>query len=86
MADVSDGAYDEPLAVDIQRRRAHQQIQRPERLVAQDAALLDVQECRILRDKPFGALDLLVRATPLDIDGERFVICAIADISHEKRL
>jgi nitrogen fixation/metabolism regulation signal transduction histidine kinase len=45
----------------------------------------DVQECRILRDKPFGALDLLVRATPLDIDGERFVICAIADISHEKR-
>ncbi|MBN1360051.1 MAG: PAS domain-containing sensor histidine kinase [Sedimentisphaerales bacterium] len=49
---------------------------------AQDA---DVKECRILQADGGEALDLLVRATPLTLDGEPYTIFAATDISHEKR-
>ena len=45
----------------------------------------DLQECRLLKSKNLEALELLVRTTPLEIEGERFSIMAITDISHEKR-
>jgi signal transduction histidine kinase len=45
----------------------------------------DEQECRIVRRDDSEALDLRVWTTPLDIDGERFTIFALTDISHEKR-
>jgi signal transduction histidine kinase len=45
----------------------------------------DLQECRFLKTDSFEALDLLVRATPLEVEGQRFSIMAITDISHEKR-
>ncbi|MBG3877789.1 GHKL domain-containing protein [Desulfovibrio oxamicus] len=46
-----------------------------------------VDECRITQRKGDDVLayDLKVCATPFDRDGERFVIFAINDISHEKR-
>lgn len=45
---------------------------------------LDVQECRI-DSVEHDALDLRVRTSPLRIGEETFIVCAIADISHEKR-
>jgi len=45
----------------------------------------DARECNILRDYGQDALELLVRATPLDLDGMRFTVVAATDISHEKR-
>ncbi len=45
----------------------------------------DLQECRMLRNDDVEALDLLVRTTPLEIQGQMFTITAIIDISHEKR-
>lgn len=44
-------------------------------------------ECRITsrQGSEIIALDFKVRATPLDVAGERFVVFAIDDISHEKR-
>jgi signal transduction histidine kinase len=45
----------------------------------------DIQECRILSHGGSEALSLLVRATPLDLDGESYIIFAVTDISHEKR-
>jgi nitrogen fixation/metabolism regulation signal transduction histidine kinase len=45
----------------------------------------DVQECRIIQEGSGDALDLLVRTTPLSVHGDHFLICAIKDISHEKR-
>lgn len=42
------------------------------------------QDCRIIRMNG-DALDLRVRVSPLDIDGERFAIFTVADIAHEKR-
>lgn len=45
----------------------------------------DTRECRITRKNDGEALDLLVWATPLSLDGETFSIVALADISHEKR-
>jgi len=60
------------------------------------AAILDcqtlqqsvVRECRVLANTPLGVapLDLCVTATPFCVDTERFVIAAIDDISHIKRL
>ncbi len=44
----------------------------------------DMQECNVPRGNG-EPLDLLVRTTPLMLDGQRFVIVALADISHEKR-
>lgn len=45
----------------------------------------DVKECRVLRGPQGDAMDLLVRATPLNFRGEEFTIFAALDISHEKR-
>jgi hypothetical protein len=45
----------------------------------------DVQECRIAIKDSFDAVDLKVSTAPFKYDGELFTICAIQDISHEKR-
>lgn len=45
----------------------------------------DLQECMILKKDNVEALDLLVKTTPLEIDGQLFIIMAITDIGHEKR-
>ena len=45
----------------------------------------DLQECRLLKDGSMEALELLVRTTPLEVQGQLFSIVAITDISHEKR-
>lgn len=45
----------------------------------------DARQCRILREDGLEALDILVRTTPLKLAQERFVICAISDISDQKR-
>lgn len=42
-------------------------------------------ECRILTEQSGEDLTLLVKGTPLDLDGERFVILSAMDLSHEKR-
>lgn len=44
-------------------------------------------ECRVTRLEGgrYMALDLRVKGTPVDLEGERFSIFAIQDISHEKR-
>ncbi len=50
--------------------------------------LQTVDECRIIHgtgDTDIEALDLRVRATPIQVSGERFVILAFQDIRHEKR-
>ncbi len=43
-----------------------------------------LQECRITRSDN-DVLDLLVRTSHLDLNGETFTICAMTDISHRKR-
>ncbi len=46
-----------------------------------------VRECRISLDQPVGgALDLLVSATAVEVDGQRYSICVLKDVSDEKRL
>jgi signal transduction histidine kinase len=44
-----------------------------------------VRECRILREEGQNALDLLVRATPMELSGQELTVVAIKDISDEKR-
>ncbi len=44
----------------------------------------DRRECRILLQDG-SALDLLVKATPLSLNGETYVVCALTDISPEQR-
>jgi signal transduction histidine kinase len=45
----------------------------------------DVRECRIAVKGSYDAVDLKVSTMPFEHDGESFVICALQDISHEKR-
>ena len=45
----------------------------------------DVKECRIALKDSWDALDLKVSTAPFDYQGERFTICALQDIGHEKR-
>jgi signal transduction histidine kinase len=45
----------------------------------------DVKECRMAIKGSWDALDLRVSTAPFDYEGERFTICALQDISHEKR-
>jgi signal transduction histidine kinase len=45
----------------------------------------DVKECRMAIKDSWDALDLRVSTAPFDYEGERFTICALQDISHEKR-
>ena len=46
------------------------------------------RECRILIQTPLGtaSLDLRVTASPFELKGELFILAAIEDISHEKRV
>jgi signal transduction histidine kinase len=43
------------------------------------------RECRILTDDAGSSLDLHVQASPYDVEGNRYTIFAVEDISHEKR-
>lgn len=45
----------------------------------------DVREVQFLRGHPPEAMDILVRTTPLSLDGEQLTIVALTDISHLKR-
>jgi len=47
-----------------------------------------VRECRILITGPSGvsSLDLRVTATPITVEGEKFVVAALEDVSQAKRL
>ena len=47
-----------------------------------------VRECRILTegDSGPGAMDLRVAATPIEVEGERFILVAVVDISQPKRM
>ncbi len=45
------------------------------------------RECRIVLEEPVGgALDLLVHATTVLVDGQRYTICCLKDVSDQKRL
>jgi signal transduction histidine kinase len=46
------------------------------------------RECRLTRDhcETSGAVELRVTATPVEVGGEQFVVCALDDISRQKRL
>ena len=54
-------------------------------VLASQAGAADARECAILRNSGQDSLDLLIRATPLEMDGERFTIVSATDIRHEKR-
>jgi len=47
----------------------------------------EIQECHLLRmsEGNTEAMDLSVCASPFDLNGERFTVFAVTDISHEKR-
>jgi signal transduction histidine kinase len=45
----------------------------------------EVKECRITLEGSGDALDLKVSTVPFEHEGERFTICTLQDISHEKR-
>lgn len=49
------------------------------------SGISEMKECRISRLNTNEALDVRVLATPFKYGGQEFVICAISDISHEKR-
>ena len=49
------------------------------------SGIVDVQECRIIRENTGEALDVRVWATPIVIDGEKYTVVTLVDISHEKR-
>ena len=57
-------------------------------LESQEKKIHVVRECRIRVEGPSGSssLDLKVAATPINVEGERFIILAIEDISQPKRL
>lgn len=44
-----------------------------------------MRECRVLRRYNGEALELRIWTTPIVTDDEQFTVCAILDISHEKR-
>lgn len=43
------------------------------------------EECTIIRDSDYSAIDLKVRTAPLTIENQLFTICTMTDISAEKR-
>lgn len=47
-----------------------------------------VRECRVLVETPSGIapMDLRVTASPLHVDGERFVVASVEDVSQTKQL
>ncbi len=54
-------------------------------ILASQNGQADVRECRIIRRHNGEALELRIWTTPVEVEGERFTICAALDISHEKR-
>jgi signal transduction histidine kinase len=55
-------------------------------ILAAQMGQVATRECSILPLHKLDALDLRITATPLDMGDERFVIFAIQDIAHEKRV
>lgn len=57
-------------------------------LESQEACRQVVRECRVLcKGTPRAqALDLKVLATPIEVQGQRFIVCALYDISQPKRV
>lgn len=45
----------------------------------------DVKECRIAIQDSWDALDLKISTVPFEFEGEQFTICAVQNISDEKR-
>jgi len=54
-------------------------------ILAAQSGNSDAKECRIALKDSWDALDLMVSTVPFHYEGERFTICALQDISHEKR-
>jgi len=54
-------------------------------ILAAQRGVSDIKECRIAINNSCDALDLKVSTTPFEYEGEQFTICALQDISHEKR-
>jgi len=54
-------------------------------ILASQEGRSDVRECRIIKQEKGAALDLLVRTTPIRVEGEDLTITSVRDISHEKR-
>lgn len=54
-------------------------------LAAAGRGLVGVRECRVRTEDAGDDLDLLVRTTPVELEGEAFVIFSAMDISAEKR-
>jgi signal transduction histidine kinase len=54
-------------------------------LTVQQQSQPGLRETQFLRGHPPEAMDILVRTTPLTLDGEPFTIVAMSDISHLKR-
>jgi len=54
-------------------------------ILAAQRGVSDVKECRIAIKDSWDALDLKVSTVPFEYEGEQFTICAVQDISHEKR-
>jgi len=54
-------------------------------ILVSQAGQPNIQDCRVTRDGDGEALDLRVSATPFELDGERYTLFALADISHERR-
>jgi signal transduction histidine kinase len=54
-------------------------------ILAAQRGTSDVKECRMAIRDSWDALDLRVSTAPFDYEGERLTICALQDISHEKR-
>ena len=53
-------------------------------ILASEGGVVSSEECRITRENQLEPLDLRVYATPLQLNGDRFTVFAISDISHEK--
>lgn len=54
-------------------------------VLASQAGEADARECSIMRERGQDSLDLLIRATPLELGEARFTVVAATDIRHEKR-
>ncbi len=54
-------------------------------IVSSQQGSADVRECRMQLSDPGEALDLQISTRPLVLDGVRYTVFAVKDISHEKR-
>lgn len=54
-------------------------------IICSQAKKAEVKECSILQRDDGDALNFLVRATPMTLNGEPYTLFAVTDISHEKR-